>query len=103
MSDDKGECNMTPEAITEHLRAEPFVPCRIFLSDGASYDVRHPELVFILHRKVIIALPRPGETYARHSATCDPMHITRIEPINGDDKTKGKGKNGRTPRKKTDE
>ena len=36
------------------------------------------------HRQVIIALPRPGEQIATGFAVyCDPLHITRIEPING--------------------
>ena len=74
---------MTPESIREHLRREPFVPFRVYLSDGSSHEVRHPELVFVMRREVVIALPRPGEEFARHAVYCDPMHITRIEPIDG--------------------
>ena len=53
------------------------------LSDGATYEVRQPEMMLVTRRQVIIALPRPGEVIARRVVYCDPLHITRIEPING--------------------
>jgi hypothetical protein len=31
----------------------------------------------------VIALPKPGEEMARYVTYCDPLHIARIEPING--------------------
>jgi hypothetical protein len=61
----------------------PFEPFRVCLSDGATYEVRQPEMVLVTRRQVIIALPKPGEDIARRVVYCDPLHITRIEPING--------------------
>ena len=40
-------------------------------------------MMLVTHRQVIIALPKPGEEIARRVVYCDPLHITRIEPING--------------------
>jgi hypothetical protein len=40
-------------------------------------------MMLVLQREVIIALPKPGERFPRHTVSCDPLHITRIEPING--------------------
>jgi hypothetical protein len=74
---------MTPETIQKHLLSQPFRPFRVFLSDGAVYEVLQPEMVLVLQREVIIALPKPGERFPRHTVSCDPLHITRIEPING--------------------
>jgi hypothetical protein len=74
---------MTPEAIHKHLRRQPFEPFRVFLFDGSVYEVRHPAMMFVMRREVVIALPRPGEQFARHAVYCDPLHITRIEPIDG--------------------
>ena len=74
---------MTPESIQEHLRRQPFQPFRVFLSDGSDNDARHPEMVFVMRREVVIALhPRGGQLPDR-AVDCDPTHITRIEPING--------------------
>ena len=54
---------MTPEAIRDHLHKQPFVPFRIFFSDGSCYEVRRPGLVLVTRREVVIALPKPGEEF----------------------------------------
>jgi hypothetical protein len=74
---------MSPESLQERVLQHPFEPFRVCLSDGAICEVRHPEMMLVTRRQVIIALPRPGEEIARHVVYCDPLHITRIEPING--------------------
>jgi hypothetical protein len=74
---------MTPETIQKHLLRHPFQPFRVCLSDGVAYEVRQPEMVLVMQREVVIALPKPGEQFPRHLVYCDLLHITRIEPING--------------------
>jgi hypothetical protein len=74
---------MTPETIQKHLLRQPFQPFRVCLSDGAAYEVRQPEMVLVMQREVVIALPKAGEQFPRHLVYCDLLHITRIEPING--------------------
>jgi hypothetical protein len=74
---------MSPETIQKRVLEQPFQPFRIFLSDGAIHEVRQPEMILVLQCEVVIALPKPGEQFARHAVYCDPLHITRIEPING--------------------
>jgi hypothetical protein len=74
---------MTPETVQKHLLQQPFRPFRVFLSDGAVYEVRQPEMVFIAQREIIIGLPKPGEKFPRHTVYCDLLHVTRIEPIDG--------------------
>jgi hypothetical protein len=34
---------MRPEELTELLRVRPFVPLRIHLTDGQSYEIHHPD------------------------------------------------------------
>jgi len=74
---------MTPETVQKHLLHQPFQPFRVCLSDGAAYEVRQPEMVLVMQREVVIALPKAGERFPRHLVYCDLLHITRIEPING--------------------
>jgi hypothetical protein len=84
---------MTPETVQKHLLHQPFQPFRVFLSDGAVYDVLQPEMVLVLQREVVIALPKPGERFPRHMVYCHLLHIMRIEPINGREyKPKSKSK-----------
>ena len=69
------------QTIQKRLLQHPFQPFRICLSDGSTYEVRQAEMVLVLEREVIIALPKPGQEIARRAVSCDPLHITRIEPI----------------------
>ncbi len=74
---------MNPETLREQLRKQPFEPFRVYLSDGSRYEVRHPEMMAVSRRDVAIGLdPKNGELSER-LALCDPLHIVRVEPING--------------------
>ena len=41
---------MRPDAILKLLRKRPFFPFRVYVSDGAIYDVTHPEAGLGLQR-----------------------------------------------------
>ena len=43
------------------LRRQPFAPFRLHLTNGSSYEVRHPELVMVGRRDVILGIPAPGD------------------------------------------
>jgi hypothetical protein len=76
---------MRPKDIRAHLRKHPFRPIRIYLSDGAEYEVRHPEMMLVTQTEVVIGLD-PGEHDLPENAVyCDPVHITRIRPIDGEE------------------
>ena len=74
---------MRPNDIIAHLKKEPFRPVRVFLSGGPWYDVRHPEMMMVSRSEVVIGLLSNGAPVYDRFAYCDPLHITRIEPING--------------------
>jgi hypothetical protein len=54
---------------------------RILFSDGTSYDVGHPEMMMVGRTEVVIGLQSNGDDVFDRFAYCDPVHITRIEPI----------------------
>ncbi len=72
---------MRPDEIRAHLRREPFRPIRIYISDGSSYDVRHPELMFVSRAEVVIGLDAGDDELPERCVYCDPLHITRIQPL----------------------
>ncbi len=74
---------MRAEEIRNHLRREPFRPFRVYLSNGMSYDVRHPELMAVSRREVVIALEVGEDDLPERFAYCDPVHVTNIEPLDG--------------------
>ena len=54
---------MRPDAIRKLLRKRPFFPFRVYVSDGATYDVTHPEAGWVSARilKSMLSLrPRGG-------------------------------------------
>ena len=74
---------MRAEEIQNHLRRQPFQPFRVYLSDGVFYDVRHPELMNVGRREVVIALEVGEDDLPERFAYCDPVHVTNIEPLDG--------------------
>ena len=74
---------MRAEEIRDHLRREPFRPFRVYVSNGMSYDVRHPELMAVSRREVVIALDVGEDDLPERFAYCDPVHVTNIEPLDG--------------------
>ena len=45
------------EDIQARLRERPFHPFRIVVSEGLPYDIRHPDLVFVGARDLMIGFP----------------------------------------------
>ena len=71
-----------PEDILALVRRQPFKPFRIHMSDGVSYDIRHPELVLVFPRRVVVVIPsdhREGLMQDLHY--CAILHITRREEL----------------------
>jgi hypothetical protein len=74
---------MRPEDIREKLRKEPVRPLRVFLSDGACYDVRHPEVMIVSRTEISVGLGGGNGEIPDRLAHVDPIHVARIEPIDG--------------------
>jgi hypothetical protein len=62
------------------LRAAPFQPFRVFLSDGSVHDVPHPDFAFVSTNHFIIVKDVNSAGTPRRTVMCDPVHVTRIEP-----------------------
>jgi len=76
---------MRPQDILKYLQRTPFQPFRLCLSDGRSFEIRHPEMAMVGRSAVIIGVPDPEEEepiYER-SFDCAIMHIASLEPIDG--------------------
>lgn len=74
---------MRLEDIRAHIRMQPFHPIRVFVSDGSHYDILHHDFMIVGRSQVTIGLARAADDFPDQNAYVDPVHITRIEPING--------------------
>lgn len=73
--------NMSPQEIQAQLRRQPFIPLRMHMSDGSSYDIRHPELAIVTRTVIMIALYNGSDSgMPELGISCDPLHVTRLEP-----------------------
>jgi hypothetical protein len=72
---------MPPEDLERHLNARPFVPFRIKLTTGETYDVRHPELVMVGRRSVIVGITHDPIPRYERAVTVALVHIVRLEPL----------------------
>jgi hypothetical protein len=75
---------MTADDLRNLLKAKPFIPFRIYMTDGRLLDVRHPEFVRIDRRGRVAMV---YESYDPESYTYDSyaqitlLHVTRTEPL----------------------
>ena len=75
---------MRPEELRALLRRTPFVPIRIFLSDGQTYDVKHPEMALLTRSTVEIGVEHiEGNGIADDVVYCSLVHILRVENLDG--------------------
>ncbi len=73
---------MSPNELIAAVRLQPFEPFRVVLSDGASYDIRHPDNIIVGLRTSVIAVPLPSRPdYAAHTVKVDNLHITQMVPL----------------------
>ncbi len=86
---------MRMQDVQKRLRDAPFRPFRMHLTDGSSYEVRHPELVLLGRRMLILGIPgRPENTYFETSVDIDLMHIVRMDDLDGERSRPSRRRNG---------
>ncbi len=80
---------MRRDALIESLRASPFRPFRLYVSDGGTFDIRHPETLMVTRHSAIVGIVTIGdndnseEEYPQieRSTTVDLLHVTRMEEL----------------------
>jgi hypothetical protein len=77
---------MTADAVFARLRRRPFVPFRMILTSGTTYDILHPEMLFVSKSGVTVAIydkdqrPSPDEIPMRESLVSF-LHIAATEDL----------------------
>ena len=73
---------MAPQDIIVELRKQPFQPLCIHLTDGTTYEIRHPELAMVFQSKMIVAIPGPEQPEpAQQYDVISLGHIMRLTPL----------------------
>jgi len=73
---------MTREELQSRARRQPFEPFRVILTTGATYDVRHPDLIMVGHRSAVIGVTKkPDGTFYENTIQVDLFHVVGVEGI----------------------
>lgn len=77
---------MTADAVFARLRRRPFVPFRLILSSGTTYDIMHPEMLIVSKVGLTVAVydrgqqPEPDEIPS-HEALVSYLHVAATEDL----------------------
>ena len=73
---------ITARQIREYLQAKPFKPFRLFLSDGSSHEVPHPEFAWVFGSTIFVGVAgkstKNPEDFVKQLSL---LHVTRIEKL----------------------
>ncbi len=71
-----------PDQIQARLQQRPFIPLRIVTSSGESYDIRHPELVMVGTRDLVMGTPsNANPTRYDGLSRVAIMHVTDLQDL----------------------
>jgi hypothetical protein len=73
---------MRPEELMELLRARPFVPLRLHITGGHTYDIRHPDQVLVTRSRAVIEVGAdPASGVLERTEYMALVHVVRIEKL----------------------
>ena len=73
---------MSFDDLRELARRRPLAPFRLYLTDGSTFDVRHPDLFMLGRRSVVIGLAAdPAQSFYDQATTVDLLPITHTDPL----------------------
>jgi hypothetical protein len=71
---------VAPTDLLRRVRQRPFAPFRLVVSEGGSYEIRHPDLLLVTRDSALIGLPATLEQDAYESdVRVDLLHVVRVE------------------------
>jgi hypothetical protein len=74
---------MSQAEILRLLRDQPFRPFRLQLTDGISYEIRHPDMAIVTPAAVYVGIPAPNtQGPATDIVMVSMRHIIQLEYLN---------------------
>ncbi len=70
---------MNPETLAQELNREPFIPLRLRLADGRTFEVRNPGLCFIARLALYAFRAKPHDALAEDVEVISLRHIVSVE------------------------
>jgi hypothetical protein len=72
----------TADDLKARLRERPFTPVRIVTTTGQTYDVYHPDLVWVAQRFLMVGTPSAGNPAVADQVTrVAILHVTELRDL----------------------
>ena len=71
----------SPQDIRKEVKAEPFIPFRLHVSDGTHYDVNDPADIIVDLMQIAVGIEPDDSGLPKRSMRIAPDHVSRIEPL----------------------
>jgi hypothetical protein len=73
---------MNPEELRDTLTQQSFEPFRLVMTDGISYEIRHPDLLWVGRSTAMVGLTgQAGQTFYERAIKISLLHVVRLEPL----------------------
>ena len=73
---------MAPQEIHKKWKQRPFMPFKLHVADGTSYEVLNPADIYVDMLRVYVGVDPDDESGVfRKSMHISPSHVSRIEPL----------------------
>jgi hypothetical protein len=81
-----------PQDIRDRLHERPFRPLRLVLTTGQTYDIDHPDLLWVTQRDVHVGLPNKEDpTLPDQTTRVAILHIVELRDLPAQAPTPGNG------------
>ena len=70
---------ITASELKVRMNAQPFVPFRVCMSDGKTYDITNHDMMLVTRNSVLVGVTLDPDEIAERFVQCALLHITRIE------------------------
>lgn len=72
---------MVPEALANELNRDPFMPLRLRLTDGRTFDITRPGLCFVARLALYAFRANPHDALAEDVEIISIRHIVSVETM----------------------
>lgn len=72
---------MTAANFRQLLKQQPFRPFRLVMSSGESYEVRHPEMAWVVKNDILVGTDIEDDGMPAEFRICPLLHVATVEPV----------------------
>jgi hypothetical protein len=83
---------MRAQELKHILDRRPFTPIRLHMSNGERVEVTHPDAAIVTQSLVFVGLGVSPEGIADRTSWYNLLHIVKVEPIQRNGSSRGKGR-----------